>query len=171
MIAGQVSKPLLSVRSEMSAELRGEDKAATSDSELNEPLLVPVESNDSEDTPSRLFVRPLQPKTTAERLILMPSMDKQRKFQEPLGLLRLSLNCPSALSSIQRETYRAESFSALSSSEHQKEKLGAICQPKEKVQKRALVFYKVITSEKEIREHALFQYGILQLHMDLMLQA
>nr|XP_045366788.1 POU domain, class 6, transcription factor 2 [Camelus bactrianus] len=55
MIAGQVSKPLLSVRSEMSAELRGEDKAATSDSELNEPLLVPVESNDSEDTPSRLF--------------------------------------------------------------------------------------------------------------------
>ena len=52
MIAGQVSKPLLSVRSEMNAELRGEDKAATSDSELNEPLLAPVESNDSEDTPS-----------------------------------------------------------------------------------------------------------------------
>nr|KAF6419198.1 hypothetical protein HJG63_015680 [Rousettus aegyptiacus] len=56
MIAGQVSKPLLSVRSEMNAELRGEDKAATSDSELNEPLLAPVESNDSEDTPSKLFV-------------------------------------------------------------------------------------------------------------------
>ncbi|XP_032100346.1 POU domain, class 6, transcription factor 2 isoform X4 [Sapajus apella] len=55
MIAGQVSKPLLSVRSEMNAELRGEDKAATSDSELNEPLLAPVESNDSEDTPSKLF--------------------------------------------------------------------------------------------------------------------
>ncbi|NP_001420453.1 POU domain, class 6, transcription factor 2 isoform X2 [Equus caballus] len=55
MIAGQVSKPLLSVRSEMNAELRGEDQAATSDSELNEPLLAPVESNDSEDTPSKLF--------------------------------------------------------------------------------------------------------------------
>ncbi|VFV26449.1 pou class transcription factor 2 [Lynx pardinus] len=55
MIAGQVSKPLLSVRSEMNTELRGEDKAATSDSELNEPLLAPVESNDSEDTPSKLF--------------------------------------------------------------------------------------------------------------------
>ncbi|XP_053409914.1 POU domain, class 6, transcription factor 2 isoform X3 [Nycticebus coucang] len=55
MIAGQVSKPLLSVRSEMNAELRGEDKAATSDSELNEPLLAPVESNDSQDTPSKLF--------------------------------------------------------------------------------------------------------------------
>nr|XP_055203634.1 POU domain, class 6, transcription factor 2 isoform X4 [Gorilla gorilla gorilla] len=55
MIAGQVSKPLLSVRSEMNAELTGEDKAATSDSELNEPLLAPVESNDSEDTPSKLF--------------------------------------------------------------------------------------------------------------------
>uniref|UniRef100_A0A8C9PB64 POU domain protein n=1 Tax=Spermophilus dauricus TaxID=99837 RepID=A0A8C9PB64_SPEDA len=55
MIAGQVRKPLLSARSEMNAELRGEDKAATSDSELNEPLLAPVESNDSEDTPSKLF--------------------------------------------------------------------------------------------------------------------
>ncbi|XP_074757023.1 POU domain, class 6, transcription factor 2 isoform X3 [Athene noctua] len=55
MIAGQVSKPLLSLRSEMNAELRGEDKAATSDNELNEPLLAPVESNDSEDTPSKLF--------------------------------------------------------------------------------------------------------------------
>lgn len=32
----------------------------------------------------------LQPKTAGERLILMPSMDKQRKFQEPLGLLCLS---------------------------------------------------------------------------------
>ncbi|XP_061320672.1 POU domain, class 6, transcription factor 2 isoform X2 [Pezoporus flaviventris] len=55
MIAGQVSKPLLSLQSEMNAELRGEDKAATSDNELNEPLLAPVESNDSEDTPSKLF--------------------------------------------------------------------------------------------------------------------
>ncbi|MBN3324661.1 PO6F2 factor, partial [Atractosteus spatula] len=55
MITGQLSKPLLSLRSEMSAELRGEDKAATSDSELNESLLVPAESNDSEDTPGKLF--------------------------------------------------------------------------------------------------------------------
>ncbi|MBN3311214.1 POU domain, class 6, transcription factor 2 [Amia ocellicauda] len=55
MITGQLRKPLLSLRSEMSAELRGEDKAATSDSELNESLLVPAESNDSEDTPSKLF--------------------------------------------------------------------------------------------------------------------
>ncbi|KAL8165639.1 UNVERIFIED_CONTAM: POU domain, class 6, transcription factor 2 [Gekko kuhli] len=55
MIAGQVSKPLLSLRSEMNAELRGEDKAAASDNELNEPLLAPAESNDNEDTPSKLF--------------------------------------------------------------------------------------------------------------------
>ncbi|XP_053215589.1 POU domain, class 6, transcription factor 2 isoform X2 [Podarcis raffonei] len=55
MIAGQVSKPLLSLRSEMNAELRGEDKAAASDNELNEPLLAPVESNDNEDAPSKLF--------------------------------------------------------------------------------------------------------------------
>uniref|UniRef100_A0A8C8SVW2 POU domain protein n=1 Tax=Pelusios castaneus TaxID=367368 RepID=A0A8C8SVW2_9SAUR len=67
MIAGQVSKPLLSRRSEMNAELRGEDKAATSDNELNEPLLAPVESNDSEDTPSKLFGargNPLLPDTS-----------------------------------------------------------------------------------------------------------
>ncbi|KAM5273322.1 POU domain, class 6, transcription factor 2 isoform 2-T2 [Ctenodactylus gundi] len=55
MIAGQVRKPLLSAPTEMNVELRGEDKAATSDSELNEPLLAPLESNDSEDTPSKLF--------------------------------------------------------------------------------------------------------------------
>lgn len=55
MIAGQARKPALSVRSEMNAELRGEDQAATPDSELNEPLLAPAESNDSEDTPSKLF--------------------------------------------------------------------------------------------------------------------
>ncbi|XP_059501805.1 POU domain, class 6, transcription factor 2 [Stegostoma tigrinum] len=56
MISGQqLSKPLLSLRAEMNAELRGEDKAASSDNELNESLLVPVESNDSEDTPSKLF--------------------------------------------------------------------------------------------------------------------
>ncbi|XP_078071633.1 POU domain, class 6, transcription factor 2 [Mustelus asterias] len=56
MISGQqLSKPLLSLRAEMNAESRGEDKATTSDNELNESLLVPVESNDSEDTPSKLF--------------------------------------------------------------------------------------------------------------------
>ncbi|MGH0132019.1 UNVERIFIED_CONTAM: hypothetical protein FKN15_071520 [Acipenser sinensis] len=56
MITGQLSKPLLSFRSEMNAELRGEDKAATSDNELNESLLTPAEPNDSEDTPCKLFV-------------------------------------------------------------------------------------------------------------------
>uniref|UniRef100_A0A8D0L334 Uncharacterized protein n=1 Tax=Sphenodon punctatus TaxID=8508 RepID=A0A8D0L334_SPHPU len=45
MIAGQVSKPLLSLQSEMNAKLRGEDKAATSDNELNEPLLAPHNTN------------------------------------------------------------------------------------------------------------------------------
>ncbi|XP_059840586.1 POU domain, class 6, transcription factor 2 isoform X1 [Mobula hypostoma] len=56
MISGQqLSKPLPSLRAEMNAESRGEDKAATSDNELNESLLVPVELNDSEDTPSKLF--------------------------------------------------------------------------------------------------------------------
>ncbi|XP_067888328.1 POU domain, class 6, transcription factor 2 [Heterodontus francisci] len=56
MISGQqLSKPLLSLRAEMNAESRSEDKTATSDNELNESLLVPVESNDSEDTPSKLF--------------------------------------------------------------------------------------------------------------------
>ncbi|XP_070623499.1 POU domain, class 6, transcription factor 2 isoform X2 [Erythrolamprus reginae] len=55
MITGQVSKLLLSVQSEMNAELRGEDKAAASDHELDKSLLEPVESNDNEDTPSKLF--------------------------------------------------------------------------------------------------------------------
>lgn len=55
MIAGPAREPSLSVRSEMNAELRGEDQAATPDSELNEPLLAPLESNDSEDAPSKLF--------------------------------------------------------------------------------------------------------------------
>ncbi|MGH0124164.1 UNVERIFIED_CONTAM: hypothetical protein FKN15_017343 [Acipenser sinensis] len=55
MITGQLSKPLLSFRSEMNVELRGEDKADTSDNELNESLLAPAEPNDSEDTPSKLF--------------------------------------------------------------------------------------------------------------------
>ncbi|EDL87382.1 rCG45297, isoform CRA_a [Rattus norvegicus] len=79
MIAGQVSKPLLSVRSEMNAELRGEDKAATSDSELNEPLLAPVESNDSEDTPSKLFV---PPPTSSLILDLLPlHIRKEQAFK------------------------------------------------------------------------------------------
>ncbi|XP_043544868.1 POU domain, class 6, transcription factor 2 isoform X2 [Chiloscyllium plagiosum] len=70
MISGQqLSKPLLSLRAEMNAESRGEDKAATSDNELNDSLLVPVESNDSEDTPSKLFgtrgsSTPIEPVTT-----------------------------------------------------------------------------------------------------------
>ncbi|XP_051784740.1 POU domain, class 6, transcription factor 2-like [Erpetoichthys calabaricus] len=55
MITGQLCKPLLSLRTEMNAEFRGEDKAATSDNELNESLLAPAESNDSEDTPNKLF--------------------------------------------------------------------------------------------------------------------
>ncbi|XP_039192669.1 POU domain, class 6, transcription factor 2 isoform X2 [Crotalus tigris] len=55
MITGQVSKLLLSVQSEMNAELRGEDKAAASEDELDKSLLVAVESNDNEDTPSKLF--------------------------------------------------------------------------------------------------------------------
>ncbi|XP_026530619.1 POU domain, class 6, transcription factor 2 isoform X2 [Notechis scutatus] len=55
MITGQVSKLLLSVQSEMNAELRGEDKAAASDNELDKSQLEPVESNDNEDTPSKLF--------------------------------------------------------------------------------------------------------------------
>lgn len=56
MISGQqLSKPLLSLRAEMNAESRGEDKTATSDNELNDSLVVPVELNDSEDTPSKLF--------------------------------------------------------------------------------------------------------------------
>ncbi|XP_051834636.1 POU domain, class 6, transcription factor 2 isoform X2 [Antechinus flavipes] len=68
MIAGQVSKPslLLSVRSEMNAELRGEDQAATPDSELNEPLLAPGESNDSQDAPSKLFGARANPAPSAD---------------------------------------------------------------------------------------------------------
>ncbi|XP_029611860.1 POU domain, class 6, transcription factor 2 [Salmo trutta] len=57
MITGQLSKPLLSLRSEMSvAELRAEDKAATPDSELNdESLLLSSEARDREDTPNKLY--------------------------------------------------------------------------------------------------------------------
>ena len=86
------------------------------------PRLCLVEISNPEDKSVSLTVGPLRPKTMGERLILMPSMDKQRKFQEALGLLCLSLNCASALSSIQRERYCAECFRALSSSEHLKEK-------------------------------------------------
>uniref|UniRef100_A0A673ZUI5 POU class 6 homeobox 2 n=1 Tax=Salmo trutta TaxID=8032 RepID=A0A673ZUI5_SALTR len=57
MITGQLSKPLLSLRSEMSAaELRAEDKAATPDSKLNdEPLLLSSEATGREDTPNKLY--------------------------------------------------------------------------------------------------------------------
>ncbi|KAM4606260.1 POU domain, class 6, transcription factor 2 [Polymixia lowei] len=57
MITGQLSKPLLSLRSEMSAaELRAEDKAATPDSDLNdEPLLLSSEATDGEGTPKKLY--------------------------------------------------------------------------------------------------------------------
>lgn len=57
MITGQLSKPLLSLRSEMSAaELRADDKAATPDSDLNdEPLLLPSETADREGTPNKLY--------------------------------------------------------------------------------------------------------------------
>ncbi|KAJ8418671.1 hypothetical protein AAFF_G00001700 [Aldrovandia affinis] len=59
MITGQLSKPLLSLRSEASAaELRGDDKAATPDSELNEPLLLLAEATDGDDAPSKLFEGP-----------------------------------------------------------------------------------------------------------------
>lgn len=56
MITGQLSKPLLSLRSDMSAaELRADDKAATPDSDLNdEPLLLPSDT-DREDTPNKLY--------------------------------------------------------------------------------------------------------------------
>uniref|UniRef100_A0A3P8T0T4 POU domain protein n=1 Tax=Amphiprion percula TaxID=161767 RepID=A0A3P8T0T4_AMPPE len=57
MITGQLSKSLLSLRSDMSAaELRADDKAATPDSDLNdEPLLLPSEATDREGTPSKLY--------------------------------------------------------------------------------------------------------------------
>lgn len=57
MITGQLSKPLLSLRSDMSAaELRADDKAATPDSDLNdEPLLLPSETTDGEGTPNKLY--------------------------------------------------------------------------------------------------------------------
>lgn len=58
MITGQLSKPLLSLRSEMSAaELRADDKApASPDSELNDdPLLLSSDANDREDTPNKLY--------------------------------------------------------------------------------------------------------------------
>ncbi|KAM7369771.1 hypothetical protein PAMP_011065 [Pampus punctatissimus] len=57
MITGQLSKPLLSLRSDMSAaELRADDKAATPDSDLNdEHLLLPSEATDREGTPNKLY--------------------------------------------------------------------------------------------------------------------
>lgn len=57
MITGQLSKPLLSLRSDMSAaELRADNKVATPDSDLNdEPLLLPSEAADREGTPNKLY--------------------------------------------------------------------------------------------------------------------
>jgi len=57
MITGQLSKPLLSLRSEMSAaELRADDKAATSDSDVNdEPLLLPSDATEREGTPNKPY--------------------------------------------------------------------------------------------------------------------
>ncbi|XP_016887198.1 POU domain, class 6, transcription factor 2 isoform X1 [Cynoglossus semilaevis] len=57
MITGQLSKPLLSLRGNMSvAELRADDKAATPDSELNdEPLLLNSDGTDREGTPNKLY--------------------------------------------------------------------------------------------------------------------
>lgn len=57
MITGQLSKPLLSLRSDMNAaELRADDKAATPDSDLNdEPLLLPSEAADREGSPTKLY--------------------------------------------------------------------------------------------------------------------
>ncbi|XP_074478779.1 POU domain, class 6, transcription factor 2 isoform X2 [Sebastes fasciatus] len=57
MITGQLSKSLLSLRSDMSAaELRADDKAATPDSDLNdEPLLLPSDATDREGTPNKLY--------------------------------------------------------------------------------------------------------------------
>ncbi|XP_072235141.1 POU domain, class 6, transcription factor 2-like [Leuresthes tenuis] len=57
MITGQLSKPLLSLRSDMSAaELRADNKAATPDSDLNdEHLLLPSEATDREGTPNKLY--------------------------------------------------------------------------------------------------------------------
>uniref|UniRef100_A0A3Q3W0W0 POU domain protein n=1 Tax=Mola mola TaxID=94237 RepID=A0A3Q3W0W0_MOLML len=57
MITGQLSKPLLSLRSDMSAaELRADNKVATPESDLNEePLLLPSETADREGTPTKLY--------------------------------------------------------------------------------------------------------------------
>ncbi|XP_034023288.1 POU domain, class 6, transcription factor 2 isoform X2 [Thalassophryne amazonica] len=57
MITGQLSKPLLSLRSDMSAaELRADDKAASPDSDLNdEHMLLPSEATDRESTPNKLY--------------------------------------------------------------------------------------------------------------------
>lgn len=55
MLTGQLSKPLLSLRRDMSAaELRADDKVATPESDLNDELL-PSEATDREGTPSKLY--------------------------------------------------------------------------------------------------------------------
>ncbi|KAM9712712.1 POU domain, class 6, transcription factor 2 isoform 2-T2 [Menidia menidia] len=57
MITGQLSKPLLSLRSDMSAaELRTDDKAASPDSDLNdEHLLLSSEAPERAATPGKLY--------------------------------------------------------------------------------------------------------------------
>ncbi|MGH0123869.1 UNVERIFIED_CONTAM: hypothetical protein FKN15_056072 [Acipenser sinensis] len=85
MITGQLSKPLLSFRSEMNAELRGEDKAATSDNELNESLLTPAEPNDSEDTPCKLFGKPV-----IQNIRIISSLSIRRR---PPTTLRMGYAC------------------------------------------------------------------------------
>nr|XP_040022547.1 POU domain, class 6, transcription factor 2 isoform X3 [Gasterosteus aculeatus aculeatus] len=57
MITGQLSKPLLSLRSDMSAaELRADGKAGSPDSDLNdEPLLLSSEAADAEGSANKLY--------------------------------------------------------------------------------------------------------------------
>lgn len=63
MITGQLSKPLLSLRSDMSAaELRADDKASSPDSDLNDdPLLLSSEATDREGTPNKLYGKSTSP--------------------------------------------------------------------------------------------------------------
>lgn len=57
MITGQLSKPLLSLRSDMSAaEIRADGKAGSPDSDLNdEPLLLSSEAADAEGSANKLY--------------------------------------------------------------------------------------------------------------------
>ncbi|KAB0392607.1 hypothetical protein E2I00_004072 [Balaenoptera physalus] len=83
LIRGQLQSRIWDqrMRSEMNAELGGEDKAATSDSELNEPLLAPVESNDSEDAPSKLFDKNYE--TRVDLMTVLPLRGSQTQPRSP----------------------------------------------------------------------------------------